>query len=433
MFRALLFTLLLFQYSSTVCQSLYFPPKSGTWSTVNPTELGWCTDKIDTLYDFLEKGDTKAFIVLKDGKIAMEKYFGTFTQDSLWYWASAGKTLTATAIGIALQNGKLKLSDTSSKYLGKGWSSLTPEQEAKITVWHHLTMTTGLDDAVSNPDCTDKACLTYKAEPGTRWAYHNAPYTLLDKILLGATGQNINAYVTAQIKPNTGITGAYVPLGYNNVYFSTARSFAKFGLLLLAHGKWDGNAVLSDSAYFSQMTNSSQSLNLSYGYLTWLNGKSSYVIPQSQLVLPGSAMPAAPNDMFSALGKNGQYINVVPSKGLVLIRMGNEPSTGGGLVPTVFNNNIWKIMNQILCNSTTQVNVTNATDFNIFPVPAQNTLQINCNTNDNFLVEIYNHHAQLIFSENGAKNIDTEGFQRGIYYVKITFENRIITKKIILN
>ena len=129
-------------------QQLYFPPATGTaWVTVFPASLGWCGDKIDTLYQYLGQANTKAFIVLQDGKIAIEKYFGTFTQDSLWYWASAGKTLTSFCVGIAQQENYLALSDTTSKYLGIGWTSCPGEKEEKITIRNQLTMTTGLDDA----------------------------------------------------------------------------------------------------------------------------------------------------------------------------------------------------------------------------------------------------------------------------------------------
>lgn len=84
--------------------------------------LGWCRDKVAPLYSFLETRNSKAFIVLKDGKIVIEKYFGKFTKDSLWYWASAGKTLTSFAVGLGQEDGYLKITDTSSKYLGKGWT-----------------------------------------------------------------------------------------------------------------------------------------------------------------------------------------------------------------------------------------------------------------------------------------------------------------------
>jgi hypothetical protein len=71
-------------------QSLYFPPLSGnTWDTLSPVRLQWCQARIDSLYNYLEARNTQAFIILKDGRIVIEKYFGTFTADSIHYWASA--------------------------------------------------------------------------------------------------------------------------------------------------------------------------------------------------------------------------------------------------------------------------------------------------------------------------------------------------------
>ena len=75
-------------------QNLYFPPlNSPEWARLEPEELSWCADKVDSLIRFAEEKNTRAFIILKDGKIVVEEYFGTYTQDSLWYWASAGKSL----------------------------------------------------------------------------------------------------------------------------------------------------------------------------------------------------------------------------------------------------------------------------------------------------------------------------------------------------
>ena len=85
-------------------QSLYFPPNTGTtWDTISPASLGWCQPRIDSLYNYLDARHSKAFILLQDGKIVLEQYFGTFTVDSIWYWASASKSLTATLTGIAKQ------------------------------------------------------------------------------------------------------------------------------------------------------------------------------------------------------------------------------------------------------------------------------------------------------------------------------------------
>ena len=330
--------------------TLYFPPNTGNvWETLSPATLGWCEENIDTLFSFLENTHTKAFIVLKDGKIVLEEYFGTFTQDSLWYWASAGKTMTGFLTGIAQQEGSLAINDPTSDYLGNGWTSCPANKEALITLRNQLSMTTGLDDGVPDSDCTEPTCLQYLADANTRWAYHNAPYTLLDEVMTAATGSTLNQFYNSRVKTPIGMNGFFVQLGYNNVLFTNARSMARFGLLLLNHGRWANNVLLSDTAYFNQMTHSSQSINPSYGYLTWLNGQSSYKLPGLQLSFPGALFPNAPADMYSALGKNGQIINIVPSQNLVMIRMGNNPDNT--LVPVTYNRDIWELFNAILCNS----------------------------------------------------------------------------------
>ena len=122
---------------------------------------------------------------------------------------------------------------------------------------------------------------------------------------------------------------------------------ARYGLLLLNKGKWDETQIVPE-AYFNLMTTPSQNINLSYGYLTWLNGKDSYRIPQSQITFPGSLSPDAPTDMFAAMGKNGQLINVVRSMNIVVVRMGDDPDTG--LVPFLFQNDLWKKLNTIIKN-----------------------------------------------------------------------------------
>jgi CubicO group peptidase (beta-lactamase class C family) len=283
---------------------LYFPPLTGdTWETIAPESLGWCQENIDALYTYLETTESKAFIYLKDGKIVLEKYFGTFTKDSLYVWNSAGKTLTGMAVGIAQEEGYLSISDTTSQYLGQGWTSLTPELEEKITIRHQLTMTTGLNHT-DDHFCTEPACLVYEAEPGTRWMYHNGPYTLLDGVIEGATGMSLNTFVNQKIRSKIGMNGLFLQVGYNNINVSNARSMARFGLLMLNRGTWNTTTVLGDQTYFDEMTNSSQTLNPAYGYLTWLNGKGSYMIPSPdiQFTVNDNPLPNAPMDVFAALG-----------------------------------------------------------------------------------------------------------------------------------
>ena len=370
-------------FQTTKAQSLYFPPLSSTapWDTISPSSLGWCLNEIDTLYDYLQQQDTKGFIVLKDGKIVLEKYFGTFTKDSLWYWASAGKTITSFLVGKAQEENYLSITDTSSTYLSAGWTNCTSAQEDKIKIRNQLTMTSGLDDDVPDNHCTIDTCLNYLADAGTRWAYHNAPYTLLESVLTTATGQTINTYTYNKLKLKTGMTGAWTFVDYDNVFFSKVRSMARFGLLMQNNCIWNTDTLLYDTTYMHQMTNTSQSLNLSYGYLWWLNGKSSYMVPTSQVVFSGSYAPAAPTDMFAGLGKNGQIVSISKSAGLVVIRMGNQVSSGE--VPTQFCNSIWEKLNAVMCNGTS-INETNSKtkEISIFPNPANTEINIVLPAND---------------------------------------------------
>ena len=338
---------------TTVDNPLYFPPTGSIWESVTPASLGWDESEIAGLKTFLQTSNSRALIVLKDGKIVIEEYSGKqfdtttdFSVNSNWYWASAGKTLTSALVGIANGHGEINLDAKTSDYLGVGWTSLTTTQENKITVRHQLTMTTGLDDDVADKDSTEKASLIYKAEPGTRWAYHNAPYTLLDGVIANATGKTMNEYLTEQLFTTTGMNGLYIKNGdYNNVFYSTPRSMARFGLLLLNKGKWDQTQLIPED-YFTLMISTSQNMNLSYGYLTWLNGKASYMVPGSQIVFPGKMSTNAPDDMFAAMGKNGQLINVAPSRNLVVIRMGDVPDSS--LVPFNFQNDLWEKLNAII-------------------------------------------------------------------------------------
>ncbi|HNR56687.1 MAG TPA: serine hydrolase [Flavobacteriales bacterium] len=356
-------------------QELYFPPLLGNvWETTDPEALGWCTDQIPPLLQLLEDNDTKAFLLLKDGRIVIEHYFGTFTQDSSWYWASAGKSLTAFLVGMAQEDGLLDINAPSSDYLGTGWTSCTPEQEAAITVRHQLTMTTGLDDS-GDVDCTDPACLTYLADPGTRWSYHNAAYTKLDGVIEGATGQNLNNYLLTNLTLQTGIAGLYIQLGYNNVFFSQARAMARFGLLVLNRGTWNNTPVLADQAYFTAMTTPSQALNPAYGYLWWLNGDDGFMVPGLQFQFPGAFMPNAPLDTYNAMGKNGQFLNVVPDQGLVLVRLGNAPGDGT-LVPFLFNDAIWEQLNAVICTSTAIEATPAQRTLAVYPNPAQDELRL---------------------------------------------------------
>ncbi len=428
--RALLYIFILFVFSiNTKAQPLYYPPisTSATWETTDPSTLGWCPERINNLYTFLEQENTKGFIILKDGKIALEQYFGTFTDQSLWYWASAGKTITSFLVGKAQEENLLNINDRTSIYLGAGWTNCTLPQENNITIKNQLTMTSGLDDGVIENDCTDPICLDYLADAGTRWAYHNAPYTLLDDVLQSATTVNLNTYTQLKLKNPTGMTGGWTTIDYNNVYFSTVRSMARFGLLIQGNGVWNGNQLINPN-YYSEMVNTSQNLNKSYGYLWWLNGKPNYMLPTTQLIFPGSYAADAPSDMIAGLGRDGQIVSISQSSGLVFIRMGEAPSSTSS-VPTIFCNQIWQKINELDCNLA--IDEQQLTNIAIGPNPATNSITITNIRSENYECEIFNIIGNSVMKVSNQNTIDISKLAAGVYMVLVRQGNQTQIQKLI--
>ena len=325
-------------------ETMYFPPNTGTtWETKTPESLGWNTANIQALNDYLELKHSKSFLILHNGKIVMEQYYNGHSATTPWYWASAGKTLTSTVTGIAEQEGFININNKVSNYLGTGWTSAPLAKENLITCKNLLSMNSGLDDSLG--DNVSPTNLQYVADAGTRWAYHNV-YVKLQDVVAQATGQTWNAYFNTKLRDKIGMTGALVPDGDLSVYWSTPRSMARFGLLALANGNWNGTQIIN-AAYLNNATTTSQSINLAYGYLWWLNGKTSYHMPQSQLQIPGTLIPTAPSDMYCALGKNDQKIYVVPSKKLVIIRMGDAADTSNFALSD-FDETLWQKISAVI-------------------------------------------------------------------------------------
>jgi len=228
------------------------------------------------------------------------------------------------------------------------------------------------------------------------------------------------------------MTGLFIKVGNDNVFYSKPRSMARYGLLVLNKGNWNGTQVLTDTGYYNQMVNTSQTLNNSYGYLWWLNGKASYMVPQSQIVFTGPLNPSAPSDMFAALGKNGQMINIVPGQQLVYIRMGDAP--GVGEVPIKFNDTIWQHLNNMGCPHVLAANATSpVTAPVIYPNPSQGTCTISL-PGETFSVVISDMTGRILLKKENCPDrfvVSESGFSKGIYTVCITTaDNRVYVRKL---
>ena len=331
-------------------EALYFPPTdSETWETVSLRQLEWNEEEADELYDYLERKNTKGFIILYKGRIVVEKYFNGHSQDASWPWYSAAKSLTATFVGIAQDEGLLDIENRTSDYLGSNWTTLDPEQENLITVRNHLSMTTGLTDYLGQTlkwICNRPDCLEYTADAGERWAYHQGAFMLLQEMITVTSGMSFEDYCKIKIADQIGMEGAWTSQLGLNIYNSNTRSMARFGLLSMNKGTWGDIPLLSED-YFNVMVNSSQELNKAYGYCWWLNGKKSFLNISSNMINSGTMTPNAPADMFAALGSQDQKIYVVPSKDLVVIRSG-ERAAESELGASSFDNELWAEINAVI-------------------------------------------------------------------------------------
>ncbi|MFK7750419.1 MAG: serine hydrolase domain-containing protein [Kordia sp.] len=328
----------------TVDTSLYFPPlNSTTWETTAITDLNWNTAQLQPLLNYLEEKNTKSFMILHKGKIVVENYFDDHTETSPWYWASAGKTLTTAVAGIAQEENLVDLNAKVSDYIGTGWTSASLEKENLITCKNLLTMTSGLDDSFG--DGISPNDLQYVADAGTRWAYHGV-FLKMQDVIASASNQTWDDYFTTKLKNRIGMTGAWIQTGNTNVYWSTTRSMARFGLLIAADGRWSETQIIPEN-FLAEATTTSQNINKAYGYLWWINGQSTYRLPQSQLEFSGELIPNAPQDMFCGLGKNDQKIYIVPSKDLVIIRMG-QTADSSNFALSNFDNELWEQLNLLI-------------------------------------------------------------------------------------
>ena len=417
-----LFLSLLTAYS----QDLYFPPNFSTeWETIDHSELDWCEENVNTFSEFLEDSNTKGCVILKNGRIAYEGYFDDFQMTSSWYWASAGKTVTASMIGILQEEGMLDINDPTSDYLGEGWTNCIAEDEALITVRHQLTMTTGLDFTGGDLNCIEPSCLSCLNAPGEEWFYHNAPYTLLSYVAEAAGEEGYTALTNSKLTNPLGFIGFWTNSNSGRLFWSSPRGMARFGLLMLNNGFWDEEDVIKDKDYLEAMINTSQEINKSYGYLWWLNGKESHRLPGTTITFPGSIIPGAPDDLYAAIGKNGQILMVVPSENLVIVRMGNNPDAS--LVPTVYVNELWEAYEELKCQ--TSVVEANKVEVSLKSKLIFNRLEVISNSDVEY-VKIYDLKGNMHKSE--YSNMMRVGeLPRGMYIVEIRVEGRSYIERVI--
>jgi CubicO group peptidase (beta-lactamase class C family) len=346
---------------STVAQGadLYFPPVDGPWKTVAPSAAGFDGAGLDAAGAYAESEHSSALLILDRGRIVYEKHWpiaadsshssGAYQRmlqgqsddgQSIEDVASVQKSVVSFLAGIAVTQGKLSLDERVSAYLKPGWSKATTQQEDAITVRHLMTMTSGLTDA-----------LTYKEPAGTAWRYNTGAYSQMCKVLEAVFGKDLNALTSELLTDRIGMADSrWTPRptrrteASNSIGFTTsARDLARFGIMILAGGRWDGEELGVSPQYLKAMLSSSQKLNPAYGLLWWLNGQAYSLAPGTRGRRDGSLLRTAPSDLVAARGALGRSVSVSPSTGLIVVRTGNQPSR-------TFDVELWRLIMKAKAN-----------------------------------------------------------------------------------
>ncbi|BAX60654.1 serine hydrolase domain-containing protein [Burkholderia stabilis] len=278
---------------------------------------------------------TRAVVVMWRGQVIAERYAPGFTADTPLPGWSMTKTVTAALVGMLVA--QHKLSPDASALLPEWRGSGDPR--AAITLDELLRMTSGLqfnedyDDPLSDvavmlftqPDTARFASAKPLAStPGTQWYYSSGTSAIVARVMHEAMGGSEDDYLAfprrALFAPLDMRSAVFEPdasgtLGSPSYMYASARDWARFGQLLLQDGEWNGQRLLPEGwvRYLTRAT--PQSSHQEFGAHLWVKVPE----PFNDRDPHASAMPA---DAFHAVGHEGQFVSVVPSRQLVVVRLG---------------------------------------------------------------------------------------------------------------
>ncbi|MNX40053.1 6-aminohexanoate-dimer hydrolase [compost metagenome] len=276
---------------------------------------------------FDKKGEvkkrTRSILVIYKDKIIAEKYDTGFNKDSKILGWSMTKSITSAMFGILEKQGKFNI------YKPAPIPEWANDERKNITTNDLLHMNSGLEWEEDYSKISDVTKMLFQAEdmtrvqlekpalfkPNTHWNYSSGTSNLLSGILrkqFKTHQEYLDFWYTHLIDKigmnsmliETDMAGNYVGSSYG---WATTRDWAKFGLLYLHKGNWNGEQILNES-WVKYTTIPTKTSNGQYGAHFWLNASGRY--------------KDAPRDLFSCNGFQGQMIFIIPSENLVIVRMG---------------------------------------------------------------------------------------------------------------
>jgi len=307
---------------------------------------------MQAVLSYVQGQNTTGFLIVQDRKTLVEKnwpaptdpvfkafaYGTTSTGALLEDVASQQKSWVSFLVAVAIDKGLMDVDKPVSAYIGPGWSKTSPEQEAKIRVIDVLTMSSGLTEG-----------FTYAAPPGTLFFYNTPVYAITKTIVAAAARQPIEVLTHDWLTGPAGMadtawrkrpqTAAFAAAANPTGLVTCPRDAARFGQIILDGGKAaDGTRIVSQASLGAMFTRSAT--NPAYGRLWWLNG-GAYAFRAGAGRVDGPLIPAAPADLVAALGALDRKLYVVPSKNLIVVRMGAAAEKG-------FDERLWSLLSRAI-------------------------------------------------------------------------------------
>ncbi|MDR1344092.1 MAG: ChbG/HpnK family deacetylase [Tannerellaceae bacterium] len=276
--------------------------------------------------------DLHSLTVIRHGKVVAEQWFGDNAADKPHTLYSVSKTFTATAVGFAVAEGKLKVTDKVISFFPDKLPAEVSDNLKELEVRHLLTMSSGHDVEPSlNRNAPDvdwaKAFLAapFVHKPGTFFVYNSLGTYMLSAIVQKVTGEKLIDYLYPRLFRPLGIVGATwdeSPQGINTGGWGLSlktEDLAKMGLFILRKGQWNDKQLLPE-AWFDEATSSHiaslpagrrpEQVNSKTKEKDWLQGY-------------GYQMWRSRHNSFRADGANGQYILILPEKDAVIVTTAN--------------------------------------------------------------------------------------------------------------
>jgi len=278
--------------------------------------------------------DTRAIVVVQNGKIIAQRFAEGFDENSRFLSWSASKSILSALIGTMVTDGTLALNGPAPV---PEWSNVSDPRH-DITLHHLLTMTSGLEFTeryIPDNDSTDMlfknghmgdyaVAKVLEYQPGVKWSYSSGTTNILSRILFDTSGGNLKSvydYAWQRFFEPVGMTsavfepdvhGAFVGSSF---FHATAQDWARFGLLFLNKGMVGDKRVLSEDWVKYSHTPTPLAPQGMYGAQFWLNGGH----PTNH---EGLMSPDLPKDTYMARGYNKEEIAIIPSKNAVIVRLG---------------------------------------------------------------------------------------------------------------